>query len=301
MTPTFSVIIPTYERPTRLSSCLAALSDLDYPRECFEVIVVNDGGCPIDEAIAPFLGRMNVAHVTQKHSGPAAARNAGVARARGKYVAFTDDDCRPHCAWLRQLERQLAAGENVLVGGMVVNALEDNACSAASQLLVTYLCEYYNAVPGQALFFTSNNMAMPRDAFMSIGGFDQRFRRSAAEDRELCERWSRSGRSLVFAETALIQHSHLLTILSFWRQHFQYGRGAWQYRLTRAERDASPLKFEPLRFYIELLRYPWSSGVRRPSQITVLFFISQAANAMGFLWAKLLGSDAGAAVAIKAS
>ena len=40
--PFFSVIIPTYERPVPLASCLKALARMDYPRERFEVIVVDD-------------------------------------------------------------------------------------------------------------------------------------------------------------------------------------------------------------------------------------------------------------------
>jgi cellulose synthase/poly-beta-1,6-N-acetylglucosamine synthase-like glycosyltransferase len=290
MTPTFSVIIPTYERPAELSLCLAALCGLDYPRTQFEVIVVNDGGCSVNGAVAPFLGQMNVTHITQKHSGPAAARNAGVALAQGRYAAFTDDDCRADRAWLTELERYLGADESVLVGGRIINKLEDNAFSVTSQLLVTYLYAYYNSNCGQALFFTSNNIAMARETFLTIGGFNSKYQRTAAEDRELCDRWTHSGRRMVYADTALIRHSHRLTLRSFWRQHFQYGQGALSYWQARAQRDAGPLKFEPLHFYTGLLRYPWTAGARRPLRIAALLFIAQMANAMGFFWAKTVGS-----------
>jgi len=282
MSPAFSVIIPTYQRPEELSKCLAALSGLDYPRERLEVIVVNDGGRPMDDAIDPFLGHLNVTSVSQKHSGPAAARNTGVARAQGTYVAFTDDDCRPDPMWLTELEVQLGAGAEVMVGGPVVNKLEDNVYSAASQLLVTYLYQYYNANGRQTLFLASNNMAMARDAFLAAGGFDARFPRAAAEDRELCDRWTHSGKRIVYAEGAIVRHSHRLTLCSFWRQHFQYGRGAHRYRQARAQRDAIPVKVEPLRFYTGLLRYPWTAGVPRPLRTATLLFIAQLANAMGF-------------------
>jgi len=46
--PTFSVVIPTYRRPERLVACLRSLAALDYPRDRFEVIVVDDGsGAPV--------------------------------------------------------------------------------------------------------------------------------------------------------------------------------------------------------------------------------------------------------------
>jgi len=280
MAPAFSVIIPTHERPAELSLCLAALSRLDYPREQFEVIVVNDGGRAIDDAVAPFVGQMNVLQVTQEHSGPAAARNSGAVRAQGRYIAFTDDDCRPDRAWLMELERRLATDESIMVGGRIINTLEDNACSVTSQLLVTYLFAYYNANREQAFFFTSNNMTIAREAFLAIGGFNSQYR--TAEDRELCDRWTHSGLRMVYAENALVRHSHRLSLRSFCRQQFQYGQGALRYRRARAQRDDGRLRFEPLRFYTGLLRYPWTAGVRRPLRIAALVFIAQVATAMGF-------------------
>ena len=287
MTPTFSVIVPTYERPADLAQCLAALSSLDYPRDKFEVIVVNDGGRPIQ---APLQAHINVTLIEQKNSGPAEARNTGVARARGRFIALTDDDCRPDRAWLTEMERRLSADPDVLVGGKTVNTLDHNACSAASQLLVTYLYEYYNVQRQHALFFTSNNMAMSRDAFLNIGGFNAQYRRAGAEDRELCDLWTHAGRRMVYAETALVRHSHRLTFASFCRQHFRYGQGALHFREARARRDAEPVRIEPLRFYTGLLRYPWTARVHRPLRIAALLLIAQTANALGFFREKLFSS-----------
>ncbi len=43
MQPEFSIIVPTFNRPTQLAACLTALARLDYPRDRFEVVVVDDG------------------------------------------------------------------------------------------------------------------------------------------------------------------------------------------------------------------------------------------------------------------
>ncbi len=40
--PFFSIIIPTYNRPEQLAACLKSLTRLDYPQDCFEVIIVDD-------------------------------------------------------------------------------------------------------------------------------------------------------------------------------------------------------------------------------------------------------------------
>ena len=48
----FSIVIPTYRRPHQLASCLRSLARLDYPRNDFEVVVVDDGGeGPIESVI----------------------------------------------------------------------------------------------------------------------------------------------------------------------------------------------------------------------------------------------------------
>jgi GT2 family glycosyltransferase len=134
-------------------------------------------------------------------------------------------------------------------------------------------------------------MAMARETFLNAGGFNERFELAAAEDRELCDRWAHSGRRIVYTETALVHHSHGLTLRSFWQQHFQYGGGAQQYRRARAERDAGRVRVEPLSFYTGLLRYPWTARVRWPLRVAALLFLAQAANAMGFFRAALSGSD----------
>src|SRR5439155_25866474 len=135
--PFCSVIVPTYRRPSQLRECLAALAELDYPRGRFEVIVVADGGGVSPEALAETLGeRVRATLLSGPRAGPAAARNAGAARARGELLAFTDDDCRPARSWLRRLaERHLEQPERAL-GGHTVNALAENVFSAASQLVI---------------------------------------------------------------------------------------------------------------------------------------------------------------------
>ncbi len=90
----FTVVIPTYNRPQQLIQCLDAISMQAYPKTRYEVIVVDDGSNEsMEAAVAPFLGRMSIVLLRQPNSGPADARNAGAAVARGHYVAFTDDDC----------------------------------------------------------------------------------------------------------------------------------------------------------------------------------------------------------------
>ena len=183
----FSVIVPTYNRPGQLEACLTALAALRYAVDRFEVIVVDDGSAePVDTAVALFRNRLNVSVVRQENSGPAAARNRGVEHAGGAWLAFTDDDCLPNADWLQSLAHRLEKRANCVVGGRTVNGLTGNLCSAMSQIIVDVVYRYYNARPEQALFFATNNLAMPLELFRRIGGFDEAF--TTSEDRDFCDR-----------------------------------------------------------------------------------------------------------------
>jgi glycosyltransferase involved in cell wall biosynthesis len=93
--PLVSVIVPTLNRPVELGEALAGITaqqGIDLAE--VEVIVVNDGGAPVEAVIAAARERgLPVASVTHPHRlGLPSARNTGLDRSRGRYVAFLDDD-----------------------------------------------------------------------------------------------------------------------------------------------------------------------------------------------------------------
>jgi GT2 family glycosyltransferase len=288
--PSFSIVVPTHDRASRLSACLRALSRQDYPTNRFDVVVVDDGSpSPLAEIVDPFQEQINVKLVVQHQAGPAAARNAGATHGQGQYLAFTDDDCAPERDWLKQLADGLHDNPTAAVGGRTINALDDNAYSTASQLLIDYIYGYYNADQHDAEFFSSNNFALPAEAFREMGGFDISFSLAAGEDRDFCDRWRSQGGRLHYVPEAVVAHAHSLTFRGFLRQHFNYGRGAFHFHRMRASRNEEPVRVEPASFYANLIRLPLSRQ-RWAIRLTGLIFLSQAANAAGFYCAKLAGS-----------
>jgi glycosyltransferase involved in cell wall biosynthesis len=279
--PCWSVVVPTYNRPQRLAACIASLVRLRPPAGGYEIIVVNDGGVEPDvgtRAAAAAGHALAARFLTRVNGGPGAARNTGVAAAAGRWIAFTDDDCEPAADWLRGLERALGDAPDALAGGAVVNALEENLLSAASQTLVSFVAEWF-ASAGNERFFTSNNMALSRQGFVDAGGFCEVFGTAAGEDREFCDRWFTQGRATVVAD-AVVRHAHALSARSFLRQHYAYGRGASIFRSMRRE-AARPVRIEPA-FYLESLRH---AGRGRPSArglaLVVLTGVAHAAYAAG--------------------
>jgi len=100
---TFSLIIPTYRRPDLAYQ--AAASALRQNRGFDAILVVADGR---DDPALRALADLPVELVAIDHAGVAAARNAGVARARTDWVCFLDDDDLLHPDYLAQVESELA-------------------------------------------------------------------------------------------------------------------------------------------------------------------------------------------------
>jgi len=87
--PLVSVVIPTYNRGALIGETLETVFAQTYPR--LEVIVIDDGSTDnTEKAVEPFLDRLT--YIRQKNQGLAGARNTGLGRATGEYVAWQDSD-----------------------------------------------------------------------------------------------------------------------------------------------------------------------------------------------------------------
>jgi GT2 family glycosyltransferase len=281
-TTRISIVIPTYARPERLRGCLRGIESLDFPRDQFEVIVVDDGGRePAAGVVAEFANRFPIRLITQARGGPASARNAGAAVAGGRFIAFVDDDCVPMSGWLTALARELERHSDRLLAGPVVNALPDNSFSAATQLICTFVAEYYATGRGRERFFTTNNLALSAARFRELGGFDPSIRGATAEDKDFCDRWQARGYELGWVPGATVHHLHELNLWSFIRQHYNYGRGILSFRLKRRRRAASRIVPEAPSFYGKLILHPLRSGGQRRWRMVFLLILSQLALAVG--------------------
>jgi GT2 family glycosyltransferase len=288
----FSIIVPTRDRAGPLAACLSALARLDYPGGDFEVIVVNDGSRPPDVETASekdFPARRRWIHLPN-NEGPAAARNCGASHARGRYLAFLDDDCLPAPDWLTQLQAALESAPGSAVGGRVVDGRPEDLCSAANQTILDFVYNYYNTDWRHAKFLASGNLAVPADLYRRAGGFNQDYLTS--EDREFCARWLESGLGLVYAPEAVVAHYVAAGLGRFWRRHYDFGKGAYQFRGRHSKTSAGRIRLEPPAFYWRLLWAPFARGFSLHAvQLSLLVGLSQFASALGFLSARLKRHD----------
>ncbi len=247
--------------------------------------MVDDGSpAPIDDVVAAFSSRLTVRLIRQERAGPGAARNAGVAAARGRYAAFIDDDCVPAADWLIQLIDALEQDPTRLVGGRVENTLTSNLFADASDRISRFVYDYYRGHQAHEPFFTTNNVALATEPFRALGGFTTSIPSATAEDKEFCDRWRAMGWPLVHVPAAVVHHAHDLTFFGFLRQHYNYGRGILAFRLIRRARVAGPLLPESIGFYSGLLVSPLRNGVhrRKPSAV-FLVALAQLATVAGAL------------------
>ncbi|MCY7357286.1 MAG: glycosyltransferase [Rudanella sp.] len=120
MIPEFSVVVPSCKQPNHLLKCLDALSRQKLPHYQFEIIVVDDANDRATEATVRNFTQVfgiEARYLSQpKRMGLAAARNRGWQAARGRIVAFTDDDCQPQPAWLTSAYTCFKRGAQVVSG-----------------------------------------------------------------------------------------------------------------------------------------------------------------------------------------
>jgi GT2 family glycosyltransferase len=129
----------------------------------------------------------------------------------------------------------------------------------------------------------SNNLSVPTKQFHAVGGFDTTFSNAGGKDRGFCEHWRHYGYRVIYAPEVLVYHAHGLILFSFWRQYFNYGRGAFLFHQKCLHYRRQRIQVEPLAFYLRLLSYPFSRIGKQPAiRLSVLIFLSQVANALGF-------------------
>lgn len=193
-----SVVVPTYNRAEVLRVCLASLAAQTYPRDRFEVLVVDDGSTDdTPEVVRSFEVHLPVRYLRQAaNRGRAAARNRGIQQARGDVVVFVDSDVFPVPGFLA------AHAE--------IHARSDRAVGRGPLLLTHHLDDPFGRPPllpdPSPAFLDTANASVRREHLLAVGGFDEGFRHYGWEDADLGIRLRKAGLRRVFSRRALAYH-----------------------------------------------------------------------------------------------
>lgn len=115
-----SVIIPVYNDAVELSETLLALTSQSYPKDKYEVLIVDNGSTDTTVEVASSFTKVRLLAENKHKNSPYSARNRGIESAEGSIVVFLDASCRPTFHWLAEGINTLQRKNADLVGGKVV-------------------------------------------------------------------------------------------------------------------------------------------------------------------------------------
>ena len=243
--PSISIIIPVKNRPQDIKECLTSLSSLDYPKDKFEIIVVNDGSTDSTSKVIETFG-IKAIHLPQS-IGASACRNLAAKEARGELLAFTDSDCVAHPNWLKDIVPYFEDEEIGIVGGYVSNYYSRSALDCyedvkSSLNMGPYLFrvidrEYSNA------YVPSCNLIIPKKTFIKVSGFQEDM--SVGEDVDLCWRVRKLGYHLLYVPQGKVEHKHRNAPFPMLIRRYDYGTSEAILCLRHRDRRKS-LYFPPL-------------------------------------------------------
>jgi glycosyltransferase involved in cell wall biosynthesis len=224
-TPTFSVIVPVYNRPEEINELLQSLTAQTFTD--FEVVVVEDGSTvSCHEIVMQYGTVLSIQYLSKPNSGPGPSRNAGFAIAKGKYFVVFDSDCIIPPQYLAIVDKTLKHQKLDAWGGpdkahQGFSLLQKAMAYTMSSVLTT------GGIRGGKKHVgwfqpRSFNMGMSRSTYEITQGF--RFDRFA-EDIELSIRMKQAGLTVALIPEAFVYHKRRTNFHQFFKQVFNFGRG----------------------------------------------------------------------------
>jgi len=213
--PTVSVIVPVLHDALRLEQCIEALLKQTYTTKKVEIIIVDNGPCKEVQDIVHQYPQC-ILEVQEKR-GPNFARSAGITRAKGNILAFTDADCIPDPHWIERGISYVIHNRNCgMVGGRVQMIPRDESninCVEAYDCLL-YLDQHKHVMYQK--FAATANAFIPRSVLDAISPLHIAYHGS--DDEEIGRRIHEAGFAMTYAPDAVVYHPAHYTFSSLWKR-----------------------------------------------------------------------------------
>lgn len=286
-----SVIIPTHGRPDSLARCLASLAAQAFPRDDFEVVVVDDGGVPPAERTIPsaLTDALRPVLIRQSHRGPGVARMAGVRAARGEILAFLDDDCGVPEDYLATIVRVFETHPDLRVGQVrLENPEPENVYGVAWKVALeeTLRLNIEESAGGLAICGILGGVMACRPELFARAGFDPALPRTR-EDADLRRQLRAGGIPVHYTPEIRVWHYCRRTLRDFVAQYVGYGRGEYDLR-QKWGTSVPPANYPRLLGWRSLRTLVSHHGIPRGTAIYGLFALKRFAGTSGVLYESVL-------------
>ncbi len=228
--PFVSVIIPVFNDADRLFQCLKALEKQTYPCDRHEIIVVDNASDHDIKGMSKTFE--NVTFTYESRTGSYAARNRGIALAKGDVIAFTDADCIPDMHWI---EKGVEALLNTANCGLVAGKIELFFKNPDRPTLVEM---YDHVMAFQQQKFIENlrygataNVFTYKSVLQAVGGFNENLKSNG--DREWGQRVYQAGYAQVYGEDSRVAHPARRTLSELYKRTIRITGGHVDYKKRR--------------------------------------------------------------------
>jgi glycosyltransferase involved in cell wall biosynthesis len=211
-----TVAIPTYNRAAYLRQTLAGIAAQQFPREHFEVLVIDNNSTDDTAAVVREFAHITPAprHIIERQQGLDFARNSALIHARGEVILFGDDDILVQPDWIAQMSAPLLADgmqQIGAVGGEVIPVFPDGLPEWVREWHAPLAFRDDTGPIPERDSPMGANLAFPKWVFQQLGYFHTALDRSAGNyfsggDSEMIRRIRLAGFEVWFAPGAAVKH-----------------------------------------------------------------------------------------------
>lgn len=279
--PYVSVVVPVFNAERFIEGNIASLLSQSYLKDRYEIIIVDNGSLDNTSNIAK---KYPVKYIEEREVRSSyAARNKGVAAAKGDVIAFTDADCIADKDWITNGVQCLMRSGCDLVGGRVNFILSSKRTAAEIFDSIVHMNNEMNIKKKRGA--VTANMITYSEAFKKIGMFKADV--VSGGDIEWSNRAIEAGLGIQYCDRAVVDHP-ARSMSELLRKSYRVGKGSlaiWKGRGYSSSRCVLTFLswFTPIhsvRLYLELMR---GKGVHKRIRIALIYYIVQVSKGFGLI------------------
>jgi cellulose synthase/poly-beta-1,6-N-acetylglucosamine synthase-like glycosyltransferase len=213
--PKVSIIVASYNNQNTISECIESILALDYPKEYFEVIVMD--GVSSDDTVK--IAEQYPVKVVSIRLNCPAAYNYAFKIAAYPILGFIDSDAKIESDWLKKLAPHLTEPQVAGVSGAIDTWNRDNLWARS----IGYeLKNRYRRIGKYTGRIATMNLLLKKSVVEEVGGWDEKL--PSQYDTDFGFRMSEKGYKIAYEPAAVCYHYNRPTLKAYYRQQLQYGK-----------------------------------------------------------------------------